>query len=316
MKKPVQVNIFLETSLGVDPHIRLVAGERGLSKEVKISEINRPGLSLAGFFDFFAFSRVQVFGRGESAYLKNNLSAEQREVVYKKFFSYDILCCVFTYNEMPDALFCEMADEKGVAVFVTERETTHFVHILTSLLYDLFAPVKTIHATFIDVHGIGVLLMGESGIGKSECALELLERGHKLVGDDMIEIKKVNDTLLIGNCVDTLKHYMEIRGLGIINVRDLFGIGSVCNRKRIELVVFLEKWNDEREYDRLGLDDNAYTLLDINLPFITVPVKPGRHIAVIVEAAALNQHLKNLGINSAWELDNSLKKIMEKKINA
>ena len=315
MRKPVHVNIFLETSLGVDPHIRLVAGESGLSKEVKISEINRPGLSLVGFYDFFAYDRVQIFGLGESAYLKQ-LPSEQREAAYKKFFSYDILCCIFTSNQMPDDLFCRMADEKGVSVLVTERETTNFVSILTHLLYDLLAPIKTVHATFVDVYGIGVLLMGESGIGKSECALELLERGHKLVGDDMIEVKKVDDVLLIGNCINTLKHYMEIRGLGIINVRDLFGIRSVRDRKRVELVAFLEKWNDKKEYDRLGLDENIYTILDIKLPLITVPVKPGRNIPIIIEAAALNQHLKKLGINSAWELDDSLKKIMEKKNNA
>ncbi|MCL2025536.1 MAG: HPr(Ser) kinase/phosphatase [Leptospirales bacterium] len=301
--------------MGVDPYIRLVAGEPGLSKEVKISEINRPGLALVGFYDFFAYDRVQIFGLGESAYLKR-LSSEQREAVYKEFFSYDILCCIFTHNEMPDELFCRLADEKGVSVLVTERKTTNFVSILTHLLYDLLAPVKTVHATFVDVYGIGVLLMGESGVGKSECALELLERGHKLVGDDMIEIKKVDDVLLIGSCTDTLKHYMEIRGLGIINVRDIFGIRSVCEKKRIELVALLEEWNDEKEYDRLGLDENIYTILDVKVPTITVPVKPGRNIPIIIETAALNQHLKNLGINSAWQLNESLKKYMEKKNNA
>ncbi|MCL2026748.1 MAG: HPr(Ser) kinase/phosphatase, partial [Leptospirales bacterium] len=289
--------------------------ESGLSKEVKISEINRPGLALVGFYDFFAYDRVQIFGLGESAYLKR-LSSEQRAEVYKEFFSYDILCCIFTHNEMPDELFLRLADEKGISVLVTERKTTNFVGILTHLLYDLLAPIKTVHATFVDVYGIGVLLMGKSGVGKSECALELLERGHKLVGDDMIEIKKVDDVLLIGSCTDTLKHYMEIRGLGIINIRDIFGIRSVCEKKRIELVALLEEWKDDKEYDRLGLDENIYTILDVKLPVITVPVKPGRNIPVIIETAALNHHLKKLGINSAWQLDESLKKFMEKKNNA
>jgi len=244
------------------------------------------------------------------------LPSEQREAVYKEFFSYNILCCIFTHNETPDELFCRMANDKGVPVLVTEMETTNFVSILTHLLYDLLAPIKTVHATLVDVYGIGVMLMGKSGVGKSECALELLERGHKLVGDDMIEIKKVDGVLLIGSCTDTLKHYMEIRGLGIINVRDIFGIRSVCDKKRIELVALLEEWDDEKEYDRLGLDENIYTILDIKLPLVTVPVKPGRNIPIIIETAALNQHLKKLGVNSAWQLDDSLKKFMEKKNDA
>ena len=315
MRKPIHVRIFLDTSHAVDPKTRLVAGEPGLSKEVKMSEINRPGLALAGFYNFFAYDRVQIFGLGESAYMKL-LSYEQREAMYKEFFSYDILCCIFTHNEMPDDLFCRMADEKGVPVLVTERGTTNFVSLLSHLLYDLLAPIKTVHATLVDVYGIGVMLMGKSGIGKSECALELLERGHKLVGDDMIEIKKVDDVLLIGNCIDTLKHYMEIRGLGIINVRDIFGIRSVSERKRIELVALLEEWDEKKEYDRLGLDEKIYTILDIKLPIITVPVKPGRNVPVIIETAALNHHLKKLGVHSAWQLDDSLKKIMERKNNA
>jgi len=315
MREPVYVRILLDTSQGVNPYIRLVAGESGLSKEIKKSEINRPGLALVGFYDFFAYDRIQIFGLGEATYAKQ-LPYELREIVYKEFFSYNVLCCVFTHNEMPDELFCKMADEKGVSVFVTERGTTNFVSILAHLLYNLLAPMKTVHATFVDVYGIGVMLMGESGVGKSECALELLERGHKLVGDDMIEIKKVDDVLLIGSCTDTLKHYMEIRGIGIINVRDIFGIRSVCEKKRIELIAFLEEWKSGKEYDRLGLDENVYTILDVKLPLITVPVKPGRNVPVIIEAAALNQNLKKLGINSAWQLDDNLKKFMGKKHNA
>ncbi|MDR3237998.1 MAG: HPr(Ser) kinase/phosphatase [Spirochaetia bacterium] len=312
MKKQVYVNIFLETGLRVDPRITLIAGESGLSKEIKISEMNRPGLALAGFYDFFAYDRIQIFGLGEAAYMKQ-LPPEQKRNVYEKFFSYDILCCIFTHSERPDELFCKMADENGVSVFVTERKTTNFVGLLTHLLYNLFAPAISVHATLVEVFGIGIMLMGKSGVGKSECALELLERGHKLVADDVVEIKKVDEVLLVGNRTDILKHYMEIRGLGIINVQDIFGIRSVRNKKRIELVASLEEWDDTKEYERLGLDENTYPILDIKLPLITVPVRPGRNIPVIIEAAALNQHLKKLGINSAQQLDERLKNLMEKK---
>jgi HPr kinase/phosphorylase len=315
MRKPVQVAVFLETPSRVDSRIKIIAGESGHSKEIKISEINRPGLALVGFYDFFAYDRIQIFGLGEATYIKR-LSDEQRKAVYSEFFSYDILCCIFTHNETPDELFCQMADSKGIPVFITERKTTNFVNALTHLLYDLLAPNKTVHATFVDVYGIGVLLVGESGIGKSECALELLERGHKLVADDMVEIKRVDDAILMGSCTETLKHFMEIRGLGIINVRDIFGIRSMCESKRIDLVVLLKNWDNQEEYDRLGLDENVYTILDVNLPIITIPVKPGRNIPIIIEVAALNQHLKNLGINSAQQLDELLKKFMENKRDA
>lgn len=311
MKKTAFVRTLLTKDGVIDPRIILVAGNGGLDKEIKAREINRPGLALAGFLDFFGYDRIQIFGLGEAAFMKQ-LSPEARKAAYEKFFSYDILCCIFTYGETPDELFCKMADENDIPVLVTERPTTNFVSLLTHFLDDLFAPKTTVHATFVDVFGIGVLLIGESGVGKSECALELLERGHRLVADDMVEIKKVDEAILMGTGTELLKHYMEIRGLGIINVRDIFGIRSVKNRKRIELVAMLEEWTDDADYERLGLDEQSYTIMDIVLPFITVPVKPGRNIPIIIEAAALNQRLKKLGVNSVRQLDEKIKNLVGK----
>lgn len=312
MKKPAYVKMLLNETGSINPNISLLTGKAGLEKEIKVKEINRPGLALAGFYDFFAYDRIQIFGRGEDAYLKQ-LSTEQRKIVYEKFFSYDVLCCIFTHGKAPDELFCKTANEKNVPVLITERTTTNFVSILTHFLDDIFAPETTLHATFVDVFGIGVLLTGESGVGKSECALELLERGHRLVADDMVEVKKVDETLLMGNGTPLLRHYMEIRGLGIINVMDIFGIRSVKNRKRIELVVSLEEWNANAEYERLGLDEQTYSIMDIVLPYITVPVKPGRNIPIIIEAAALNRRLKKIGVNSVKQLDEKIKKWMQKE---
>lgn len=311
MVKQICLDIFLQKSTRVDLNLTLVAGAAGLNKEIKVSEINRPGLTLAGHYEHFGYDRVQLFGRGETAYL-NHLSPDELKNVYEKFFSYDILCCVFSHNVYPDELFCEIAEAKSVPVFVTTRTTTSFVSILTYLLYNLFSPETTLHATLVDVFGIGILLMGESSVGKSECALELLERGHKLVADDMVKVKKVDETLLMGSGTELLQHYIEIRGLGIINARDLWGMRSVLNRKRIELIAFLEVWDENKDYERLGLDDNTYTILDIEVPFVTVPVRPGRNIPVIIEAAALNQHLKKLGVNSAQQLDESIKELNRK----
>jgi HPr kinase/phosphorylase len=310
--KAVRVKNFLDSNTRVDPQICLIAGESGLDKEVRVGDINRPGLTLAGFFDFFAYDRIQIFGLGETAYMRQRAQAE-RERIYEKFFSYDVLCCIFTHDERPDALFCRMADSRGVPVMVTRRGTTNFTTLLVHFLDDLFAPKPTMHATLVDVFGVGVLLQGKSGVGKSECALELIERGHRLVADDMVEIRKIDEARLMGNGTALLKHYMEIRGLGIINVRDIFGIRSVRNRKRIELVALLEEWDSETEYDRLGLDEKKYAIMDIDVSFITIPVRPGRNIPIIIETAALNQRLKKLGVHSAAELDRKIQKLMHKE---
>jgi len=308
----LQLKNFLDDTGIIDLEIRLVAGGAGLEKEIRVGDINRPGLTLAGFYDFFAYDRIQIFGLGESAYL-HQLTREKKKAVLEKFFSYDVLCCIFTTNKEPDGIFIDYADKKGVPVFVTKKDTTRFTSSLIYLLSEAFAPTCTMHGTFVDVYGVGVLLIGKSGVGKSECALELVERGHRFIADDVVIIKRVEESVLIGYGSSILKHHMEIRGLGIINVRDIFGIRSVKNRERVELVVIMEEWDSNKQYDRLGLEEQVYPILDIAIPNIVVPVRPGRNIPIIVETAALNQRLKKIGIYSAQELDQNIKEFLKRE---
>ncbi|HOP29336.1 MAG TPA: HPr(Ser) kinase/phosphatase [Spirochaetota bacterium] len=305
--RKLTVRHFIEGEGRIDLQLRLIAGEGGLEKEIKYGEINRPGLALAGFFDYFAYDRIQIFGQGETAFM-NQLSYEQKMKTYSDFFSYDLLCCIFTHEYVPDKLFLEFAEKKNVPVFLSKRGTTRFITLFVHVIDEIFAEQVTLHATLVDVFGVGVLLTGKSGVGKSETALELIERGHRLVADDMVIVKKIDESLLMGAGSEILKHHIEIRGIGIVNVREIFGIRSVRNRKRIEMVILLEEWDSGKEYDRLGLDDKKYNILDIEVPYITVPVRPGRNIPVIIETAALNQRLKKIGINSARELDEKIKK--------
>ena len=303
----VKIRYFIDGRGRIDLQLRLIAGEAGLDKEITCGEMNRPGLALAGFFDFFAYNRIQIFGQGESAFM-DRMSPEDKEKRYAEFFKFKILCCIFTHDYRPDDLFLEHAERAGIPVFTTKWGTTRFITLLVHVIDEVFSETQTLHATLVDVFGIGVLLMGKSGVGKSETALELVERGHRLVADDMVIVRKVDESLLMGSGAELLKHHIEIRGIGIINVREIFGIRSVRNRKRIELAATLEEWQSGKEYDRLGLDENTFSVMDIEVPFITIPVRPGRNIPVIIETAALNQRLKKMGINSARELDEKIKK--------
>ncbi len=312
MADRVLIKDFLETADEFDIDLRLLAGKKGMEKEIPVGDINRPGLTLAGFDQFFAYERIQIFGRGEQSYMQQ-LTEEERRKVYDRFFSYDILCCIFTHNVEPDEEFIRISEEKNVPVFITERKTSRFISSLVHILDEIFAPSITLHGTLVDVFGVGMLLLGKSGVGKSECALELIERGHRLVADDMVLIKKIDESLLLGSGTPVLKHHMEIRGMGIINVRDIFGIRSVRNRKRIEVVVLLEEWDSNKEYDRLGLEEKKYTILDQEVPYITVPVRPGRNIPVIIETASLNHRLKKLGIFSAHEFDRKIQEWMKRE---
>jgi len=308
-KRKIFVRDFKDNESKIDLQLTLVGGKDGLGKEVVVGDLNRPGLGLAGFFDFFAFDRIQIFGLGETAFIRQ-LAPERKREIYEKFFSFEVLCCIFTHNEFPDEMFLEFANEYRVPTFVTRHRTTRFISLLTHVLEEFFSPLVVMHGTLVDVFGVGVLLMGKSGVGKSECALEMVERGHRLVADDIVEIRKIDESLLMGSGSDIIRHHMEIRGLGIINVREIFGIRSVRNRKRIELVVLLEEWDNTKEYDRLGIDEKKHSILDIDVAYITVPVRPGRNIPIIIETAALNQRLKKVGVFSARELDNRIQNWM------
>lgn len=303
----VKARYFIEGQGRIDLQLRLIAGEKGLDQEISNGEMNRPGLALAGFFDLFAHNRIQIFGQGEVAFMER-MPPDQKEKIYSEFFSYSIFCCIFTHDYRPDDLFLELAEKAGIPIFTTKWGTTRFITLLVHVTDEVFAETQTLHATLVDVFGIGVLLMGKSGVGKSETGLELVERGHRLVADDMVIVRKVDESLLMGSGAELLKHHIEVRGIGIINVREIFGIRSVRSRKRIELAVTLEEWESGKEYDRLGLDDNTYAIMNIDVPFITIPVRPGRNIPVIIETAALNQRLKKMGIHSARELDEKIKK--------
>ena len=300
--KKISIRDLYEGRGKINLKLEMVAGEYGLDKEICVGDINRPGLTLSGFFDFFAFERLQVFGLGETAYI-SKLSAESRREVWGMFFSYNVLSCIFTHDQRPDEIFIEMANEKNVPTFVTGYRTTRFVSLWTHAVEEVFAPAASVHGTLVDVFGVGVLLIGKSGVGKSECALELVEKGHRLVADDIVKIKKIDEIFLFGKSAEIIMHHMEIRGLGIINLKDLYGISSVRNRKRVELVVQLEVWDEKTEYDRLGIDEEKYTILDIEVPYIVIPVRPGRNIPILIETAALNRRLKKMGIYSARDLD-------------
>lgn len=305
-KKKLIIKDLIEKRGKIDLQLSLVAGRDGLGREIKIGDVNRPGLSLTGFFDYFAYERLQVFGLGETAFTSQLPDMKKMEV-YEKFFSYDVSCCVFTNDKQPDDFFIKMADTRNIPTFVTKYPTTRFISLWTHAVEEIFSPSISTHGTLVDVFGVGVMLLGKSGVGKSECALELIEKGHRLVADDIVEIHRIDDLFLFGTNSEIISHHMEIRGLGIINVRDIYGIGSIRNRKRIELAIILEEWDESREYDRLGIDEKKHTFLDIDIPVITVPVRPGRNIPIIVETAALNHRLKKMGIYSAKELDHKIR---------
>jgi HPr kinase/phosphorylase len=311
-KKKLHIINLVDGTIDIDLQLELIAGKQGLDKEISVGDINRPGLSLAGFFDFFAFERMQVFGLGETAYMRQ-LRKDQMKEMLERFFSYDILCCVFTHDELPNDIFIELANSRNIPTFITKYRTTRFVSLWTHAVERYFAPSMTIHGSLIDVFGVGILLLGKSGVGKSECALELIEKGHRLVADDVVETQKIDELFIFGASAEIVKHHMEIRGLGILNVRDIYGIGSVRNRKRIDLIIQLEEWDETREYDRLGIDEQKYSILDIEIAYIVIPVRPGRNIPVLVETAALNHRLKKMGVYSAKELDEKIQKIVRKE---
>ncbi|GBF49048.1 HPr kinase/phosphorylase [Leptospira ryugenii] len=288
-----------------DLKLTLLTGESGLANRITNSEINRPGLSLTGFFDFFANDRIQIFGKGEWAYL-NSLPLDQLNEITEKFFQFHLNCIIYTHGNEPQKQFVSMANQKGIPLFVTPISTHRFITLISQILDRALAPRTMRHGVLIEVFGIGTLLTGKSGVGKSETALELIERGHRLVADDMVEIRRLSESYLIGSCSDLLRHHMEIRGLGILNIKDLFGVGSVRDHKLIELIISLREWEEDGDYERTGIEQRTEEILNVPIPLIEIPVKPGRNIPIIVETAAMNQRLRKMGKNSAKEFSNKL----------
>src|SRR3954449_5137224 len=281
--------------------LELLAGANGLDRVITSPHIQKTGLALAGFHEYLRPGRVLIFGESEIRYLES-LAAAARVTSLRLALTHDFPCVLITGGfTPPDELLAE-AERARVPLLQTSIATPTAIAKLSSLLEDSLAERTMIHAVLMDVLGLGVLIAGESGIGKSECALDLIHRGHRLVADDTVEVRRRQETVLIGTCPELTRHHMELRGLGVINVKELFGIASTRSSKRIELVVQLERWDSTQEYERLGLDDAFYEILGLRVPLIRMPVAPGRSIAILVEVAARNQLLRARGHHAARAL--------------
>lgn len=270
-------------------------------KRIEVPDVNRPALQLSGYFEHFDCERVQIIGYVEYTFLEK-MADDKKEEIYSTLLSYQIPCIIFCRNLPPEKLFLKMAEKAGVPVFITEKKTSEFTSELIRWLNVQLAPCISIHGVLVDVYGVGVLIMGESGIGKSEAALELIKRGHRLVSDDVVEIRKVSDETLVGTAPDITRHFIELRGIGIVDVKTLFGVQSVRETQNIDLVITLEDWNKEKEYDRLGLEEEYTEFLGNKVVCHQLPIRPGRNLAIIVETAAINHRQKQMGYNAAQEL--------------
>ena len=290
------------------PNVELVG------KEVNIPDVNRPALQLSGFFEHFDSDRVQIIGYVEYTYLQT-LTEERKTEIYEKMLKRKVPCVVFSRSLPPEESFLRIAQERDVPVFSTEKKTSSFMSELIRWLNVKLAPCISIHGVLVDVYGVGVLIMGESGIGKSEAALELIKRGHRLVTDDVVEIRKVSDETLVGSAPDITKHFIELRGIGIVDVKSMFGVQSVRETQNIDLVITLEDWSRDKEYDRLGLEEEYTEFLGNKVVCHSIPIRPGRNLAIIVESAAVNHRQKQMGYNAAQELYKRVQENLAKRSN-
>jgi HPr kinase/phosphorylase len=290
--------------------LELISGEEGINRPITMTDISRPGLELAGFFDYYPAERVQLLGKTELTFIQKldpDIRAERLERLCT-----DITPAIVVTRDMPvpDELI-EASEREAVPVLRSKFKTTRFSSRLTNFLETRLAPTTAVHGVLIDIYGVGVLITGKSGVGKSETALELVKRGHRLVADDCVEIRQEDDDTLVGNSPELIEHLLEIRGLGIINVMTLFGAGAVRNYKKISLVIHLELWDQTKQYDRLGLDEETMRIIDTSVTKLTVPVRPGRNLAVIIEVAAMNFRLKKMGVNAAEQFASRLSDVIE-----
>lgn len=308
MPTELTLKLLLE-KCGQELELEVLTSGNNLDKVISTPELNRPGLAFAGFYDVFAWDRIQILGNTEISYL-DSLAPDDRAKRMDGTFQFDIPCMIVTNgNNLSDDILAA-AERHDSPLLRTPLPTTRLIGVLTAFLERFFAPTANVHGNLLDVFGMGVLIMGSSGVGKSECALELIERGHRLVADDQVIIRRLSKDELIGRSSEVLKYHMEIRGLGILNLELLFGIASVVEEKPIEVVVWLERWNENVEYERLGIDEQEHTIFDVKVPKYTIPVQPGRNISIMIEMAALTQRLKNSGINPAQRMNESLIALM------
>jgi Hpr(Ser) kinase/phosphatase len=282
------------------------------TRAIDVPDINRPALQLSGYFDYFDSDRVQLIGYVEYTFLER-LSVERKEEIYDKLLEHELPCVIYSRNLQPDELMMKKAIEKGVPIFSTEKTTSSFMAEIIKWLNVELAPCISIHGVLVDVYGVGVLIRGESGVGKSEAALELIKRGHRLVTDDVVEIRKVSDDTLVGTAPDITRHLIELRGIGIVDVKTLFGVQSVRETQTIDMVITLEEWDREKEYDRFGLEQQYTEFLGNKVVCHTIPIRPGRNLAIIVESAAINNRQKEMGYNAAEELYKRVQNNWEKK---
>lgn len=268
--------------------------------QIRTVDVNRPGLQLAGFFDYFVPQRIQLIGLVETTYL-TNLTSEERRTSFEQLFAHDIPALVIAHglDAFPECL--EMARKYGRVILRTPESTTNIMSTTISFLRVELCPRITRHGVLVEVYGEGLLLLGESGVGKSETAIELVKRGHRLIADDAVEIRRITRHKLLGSAPELIRHYMELRGIGVVDVHRLFGMSSIKKDSDIDLIVNLEPWSDDKIYDRLGVEEQFTTIFDVKVPTLTIPVKPGRNLAVILEVAAMNNRNKKMGYNAAQE---------------
>jgi HPr kinase/phosphorylase len=297
---------------GENMALELLAGHAGLGNVLTTSDTHRPGLAMAGFIGLFTFDRVQVLGNTEMLYLASHPLQKRLEIL-ETIFQFDLPCMVVTDNNEVMPAMIDLANRREIPLLKTPYSTTKFAHLFSFHLDDVFAPRTAIHGSLVDVYGIGLLFTGRSGIGKSEIAIDLVERGHRLVADDVVLASRKMQGIIVGSSGETLRDHMEIRGLGILNVRNMFGVRAVRMQKRIEVVVKLVEYDESATYDRIGLDEDWVSMLDVEVPQVTVPIYPGKNITVIAETIALNYQLKIQGYNTAQEFNRRLVEQMKQK---
>lgn len=277
------------------------------------TDVNRPGLQMVGFFDYFDNSRIQIMGKVEFTYLEQ-FHADERAEKIEKLMSHHIPALIVTRGLQIFPEMIELAEKYNVPLLRSESGTSAFMSALIAYLNVQLAPRRTRHGVLVEVYGEGILILGESGVGKSETAIELVKRGHRLVADDAVEIKRVSDKTLVGSSPEIIRHFVELRGIGIIDVKEIFGIGAVKDTENIDMIIHLEPWEEGKQYDRLGMVDEYTNIMGINVPSLTIPVKLGRNLAVIVEVASMNNRQKRMGYNAAVELNNRLMSQMESQL--
>ncbi len=308
VKDKIPVKLLLESWAKLEP----LTGERGINNAITDKSLYRPQLVLAGYVDFFNYNQVQIFGNTEFHYL-GSLSQKERQRAFKTLVQFPLPCIILTNNHILEPSLLKIAESKNIAVLSSPFDTTKASYHLSEFLDDQFAPQGVIHGSFVDVYGVGLLFVGRSGIGKSEIALDLVERGHRLVADDIVLLTKKRETIIMGTGTSMVQHFMEIRGLGIIDVRQMFGIRSIRFQKRLEIIVELEEWGNESEYTRTGLDDTPANIMGVEIQYIKLPILPGKNITVIAEVIAINYLLRTYGYNAPKVLSDRLSEQIKKR---